>query len=180
MRVRNTPAPTNDAVVLSGLIELAAGALTGWPYALAITDPDRVRKLGIRSTARLRQWHLDLIALGALTVLAGTAVPQLPRRVAWPLAIGAWTNANAFGVLGVQARRAPAARLPGGGRRVLRHGERELPRAGDPRCSPPAPLTGAECRQVGSGTAWSPARSRSTTRSTKAISRGSPVISSRR
>lgn len=99
MRVRNSPARTNDAVVLSGLIELAAGALTGWPYALAISHPDKVGKLGIRSTARLRQWHLDLIALGALTVLAGTAVPELPRRVAWPLAIGAWTNANAFGVL---------------------------------------------------------------------------------
>ncbi len=112
MRVRNTPAPTNDAVVLSGLIELAAGALTGWPYALAISDPDRVRKLGIRSTARLRQWHLDLIALGALTVLAGTAVPELPRRLAWPLAIGAWTNANAFGVLAFRpdAQQQPAYR----------------------------------------------------------------------
>ncbi|MGI8579340.1 MAG: hypothetical protein ACR2K9_02150 [Solirubrobacteraceae bacterium] len=99
MSARRTRSSTNDAVVLSGLVELAFGALTGWPYALAISDPAKARRLGIRSTARLRQWHLDLIALGALTVLAGTAVPQLPRHIAWPLAIGAWTNANTFGVL---------------------------------------------------------------------------------
>ncbi|HTD08316.1 MAG TPA: hypothetical protein VK680_05455 [Solirubrobacteraceae bacterium] len=90
---------TNETLIVSGLSELAVGALTGWPYALAVSDPERARELGIRSTARLRQWHLDLIALGALAVLVGTAVPELPRRVAWPLALGCWTNANAFGVL---------------------------------------------------------------------------------
>ncbi len=90
---------TNQAMVLAGLTEIAVGALTGWPYSLAITDRDRARTLGIRSTARLRQWHLDLIALGGMTVLAATAVPDLPRRIAWPLTVGAWTNANAFGVL---------------------------------------------------------------------------------
>jgi hypothetical protein len=90
---------TNETLIVSGLSELAVGALTGWPYALAVSDPERARELGIRSTARLRQWHLDLIALGALAILVGTAVPDLPRRVAWPLALGCWTNANAFGVL---------------------------------------------------------------------------------
>ncbi len=47
----------------------------------------------------MRQWHLDLIALGGLTVLAGTALPGLPARVRWPLGVGAWTNAMSFGVL---------------------------------------------------------------------------------
>lgn len=47
----------------------------------------------------MRQWHLDLIALGSLTALAGVAVPDLPRKVAWPLMAGAWTNANAFAPL---------------------------------------------------------------------------------
>jgi hypothetical protein len=94
-----TESKTNQALILSGLTELAAGALTGWPYALAISDPDRARALGIRSVPRLRQWHLDLIALGALSVLVGTAVPDLPRRVALPLAVGSWTNASAFGLL---------------------------------------------------------------------------------
>jgi hypothetical protein len=99
MRLRRTRATTNEVLVLSGVTELAIGALTGWPYALAVSEPEKVGKLGIRSVARLRQWHLDLIALGSLTMLVGTAVPNLPRHVAWPLALGAWTNANAFGLL---------------------------------------------------------------------------------
>jgi hypothetical protein len=99
MRRRRSRAKTNEVLVLSGVTELAVGALTGWPYALAVSDPEKVHKLGIRSVSRLRQWHLDLIALGSLTMLVGTAVPDLPRRVAWPLAVGAWTNANAFGLL---------------------------------------------------------------------------------
>ena len=86
-------------MVLSGAIELAVGALTGWPFALAVSDPEGVRKLGIRSVPRLRQWHLDPIALGSLQMLVAAAVPDLPRRVAWPLAVGAWPNANAFGLL---------------------------------------------------------------------------------
>ena len=93
---------TNQALIASGLSEVALGALTGWPYALVISDPERARELGIRSGARMRQWHLDLIALGSLSVLVGTAVPDLPRSVAVPLGIGAWTNANAFGVLVVR------------------------------------------------------------------------------
>lgn len=98
--------------MVSGIAEIALGAAAGWPYALAIADPERARALGIRSTARLRQWHLDLISLGSLTVLAATALPGLPRRVAIPLGIGAWTNANAFGVLVVRPdwKDAPAYR----------------------------------------------------------------------
>lgn len=88
-----------DGLVVSGLAELALGALTGWPYAIAIANPQRAKALGIRSTARMRQWHLDLIALGGLTVLAGTAMPDMPARVKWPLGVGAWTNAMSFGVL---------------------------------------------------------------------------------
>lgn len=86
-------------MLVSGLTELAVGAMTGWPMALATEDPERARAAGIRSTARLRQWHLDLIALGALNILVSMAVPDLPRRVAYPLTLGTWTNANLFGVL---------------------------------------------------------------------------------
>jgi hypothetical protein len=92
----------NRLLLASGLTEVALGALTGWPFALTISDPDRARRLGIRSPARMRQWHLDLIMLGGLSALAATAVPELPRRVAIPLAVGSWTNANAFGVLVVR------------------------------------------------------------------------------
>lgn len=101
MRRRKKERPVNGLMV-SGLSELALGALTGWPYALAITDQERAKKIGIRSTARLRQWHLDLIALGGLTTMAGAALPNLPNRVAVPLGVGAWTNAMSFGVLMVR------------------------------------------------------------------------------
>src|SRR4051794_5876134 len=88
-----------DGLVVSGLTELALGALTGWPMAVAVSRPQDLPKIGIRSGARLRQWHLDLIMLGSLTAAASRFVPQPPRKVAVPLAVGAWVNANAFGVL---------------------------------------------------------------------------------
>ena len=86
-------------LVVSGLTELALGALTGWPMAVAVSRPRDLAKLGIRSGAPLRQWHLDLIMLGAVTAAAPRFVPDPPRKVAVPLAVGAWVNANAFGVL---------------------------------------------------------------------------------
>jgi hypothetical protein len=89
-------------LMLSGFTELALGALTGWVYSLAITDPERARRLGVRAPDRARQWHLDLIALGGLSVLVSTALPDLPRRVALPLGVGCWTNAMSFGVLMVR------------------------------------------------------------------------------
>jgi hypothetical protein len=88
-----------DGLVVSGLTELALGALTGWPMAVAASRPQDLGKVGIRSGARLRQWHLDLIMLGGLTAAAPRFVPHPPRTVAVPLAVGAWVNANAFGVL---------------------------------------------------------------------------------
>jgi hypothetical protein len=94
-----TSHPPMDGLVVAGLTELALGALTGWPMALAVSRPDDLHRIGIRSGARLRQWHLDLIMLGSLTAAAPRLVPDPPRKVALPLAVGAWTNANAFGVL---------------------------------------------------------------------------------
>ena len=88
-----------DGLVVAGLTELALGALTGWPMALAVSKPEQLQKIGIRSGARLRQWHLDLIMLGGLTAAAPSFVPDVPRKVGVPLAAGAWVNANAFGVL---------------------------------------------------------------------------------
>ncbi len=96
---RKAPEREVDGLVVSGLTELALGALTGWPMAIAVNRPDDLPKIGIRSRARLRQWHLDLIMLGSLTAAASRLVPDPPRKVAVPLAVGAWVNANAFGVL---------------------------------------------------------------------------------
>lgn len=80
----------------SGLVELAAGALSGWVYTLAREDPERARALGIKSSARIRQWHLDLIMMGTATIAAGVASPAAPRTARTALGIGAWTNAMAF------------------------------------------------------------------------------------
>jgi hypothetical protein len=85
-----------SALVVSGLAEVAAGALAGWPYTLVRQDPEAARRLGIKSGARIRQWHLDLAMLGGLTVAVGTAVPNAPRWASIPLGLGAWTNAMAF------------------------------------------------------------------------------------
>jgi uncharacterized membrane protein YcfT len=85
-----------SALVVSGLTELALGALSGWVYTAAVKRPDLLKRVGISSPARIRQWHLDLGMLGAYTVVAGLAVPDAPRPVAIALGIGAWTNAMSF------------------------------------------------------------------------------------
>jgi hypothetical protein len=83
-------------LVLSGLTELALGALSGWVYTAAVKRPDLLRNVGIKSPSRIRQWHLDLGMLGAYTVVCGLAVPDAPRAVEVALGIGAWTNAMSF------------------------------------------------------------------------------------
>lgn len=98
-----TPAPARAAasrtvspLVRSGLVELAAGALSGWVFTLCRTRPETARRLGIRSPARIRQWHLDLAALGTASVACGLAVPDPPPLAGRALRLGAWTNAMAF------------------------------------------------------------------------------------
>ena len=100
--MRRTPDPRPSRLVTSGAVELAAGALTGWVYALAHTQPAQAERLGIRSAERVRQWHLDLVMMGSATVAAGLAAPGAPRVVAGALAVGAWTNPSAFLVLAVR------------------------------------------------------------------------------
>ena len=64
-----------------------------------------------------RQWHLDLIMLGGLTAAAPRFVPDVPRKVGVPLAVGAWVDANAFGALafrpGSRAVQCPRPASPG-------------------------------------------------------------------
>jgi hypothetical protein len=61
-----------------------------------VKQPSLLRKVGINSPSRIRQWHLDLGMLGAYTVVCGLAVPDAPRGVQAALAVGAWTNAMSF------------------------------------------------------------------------------------
>ncbi len=91
------PSPARPSLLLaSGLTELAAGALSGWVYTFARQQPERARDVGIKSAARVRQWHLDMAILGTATVACATAVPDAPRPVAAALGVGAWTNALLF------------------------------------------------------------------------------------
>lgn len=87
---------TPSALATSGAVELAASALSGWVYTLALADKERARRLGILSTPRVRQWHLDLAALGTATVALGTALPDAPRSLQRTLAVGSWSNAMLF------------------------------------------------------------------------------------
>lgn len=89
---RRVPSP----LIVSGLAELALGALSGWAQTAAVQRPDLLRKVGITSPSRIRQWHLDLGMLGAYTVACGLAVPDAPRPVEVALGVGAWTNAMSF------------------------------------------------------------------------------------
>lgn len=85
-----------SGLVTSGVVELAAGALTGWLYTIAKYDVDRARAMGIKNTARVRQGHLDLAMLGTATIALGLAVPGAPRWTQRTLGAGAWTNAVLF------------------------------------------------------------------------------------
>src|SRR4051794_41538196 len=79
MHTRRRRNAVPSPLVVSGLIEVAAGALAGWPYTLVRHNPEAARRLlGIRSGALIRQWHLDLAMLRGLTVAVGTAVPDAP------------------------------------------------------------------------------------------------------
>jgi len=88
--------PVPSRLVASGVVELAAGPLSGWVYTSARTQPELAGQLGIRSTTRVRQWHLYLVLLGSATVAAGLAVPSAPSIASASFGIGAWTNAMAF------------------------------------------------------------------------------------
>jgi hypothetical protein len=88
-----TPA---SGLVVSGLAQVALGALVGIPYAIATYKPHLLGNLRVRAPHRVRQLHLDLVMMGGLVAATGAALPRIPRVVAVPLAVGCWTNALAF------------------------------------------------------------------------------------
>jgi hypothetical protein len=99
--MRRTPNPTRTSspisgLVASGLTQIALGALTGFPYAAATYKPELLGPLRVQAPGRVRQLHLDLIMMGGLVTATGMALPQLPRALTIPLAVGCWTNALAF------------------------------------------------------------------------------------
>ncbi|TMS51147.1 hypothetical protein [Mycobacterium sp. DBP42] len=85
-----------SALVVSGLIELAVGVLSGWVYAAVVEQPATMRRVGVRAPNRIRQWHLELMMAGAFNVVCGLAVPNAGRGTTVALAAGSWINPNAF------------------------------------------------------------------------------------
>lgn len=83
-------------LVRSGLVELAMASVTGWVMTVATTQPNVLRRIGVRDLQRIRQWHLDLAMLGTAAVAAGLGAPKQSRVSAVVLAIGTWTNAFSF------------------------------------------------------------------------------------
>ena len=92
-----------SGLIAAGAVEVALGALLGFPFALAVDGRDRGKRIlaamRIRHTRRLRQLHLDLIIMGGLLIAAGAALPDLPLAVALAIGIGGWTNALLFAPL---------------------------------------------------------------------------------
>ncbi|GAA1604568.1 MULTISPECIES: hypothetical protein [Kribbella] len=95
-------APAVNGLVVSGLAQIAAGALTGFPYAATVYKPELLAKAGVQAPGRIRQLHLDLIIMGGIVTAAGLALPRLPRAISVPLAIGCWTNALAFAPVAIR------------------------------------------------------------------------------
>ena len=89
-------------LVISGLVELAAGAVSGFAMAATTYRPSLARRVGVQAPGRVRQLHLDLIMMGGLQIAVGAAVPQLPRALVAPLAATCWSNALAFAPVAIQ------------------------------------------------------------------------------
>lgn len=127
--------PRISGLVVSGLTQIAIGALTGFPYALAAYRPELLGRLRVRAPARIRQLHLDLIMMGALATATGAALPQLPRAVESRCfqQLDQRTGVRATGARAVDRELAP---VPDPCRDIIRHQRHQLGRRRRDRPSP--------------------------------------------
>ncbi len=96
-------------MVAAGISQVAVGALSGWPLAAVVGEPELAEKVGVRDVHRLRQAHVDIIMMGGLIAAAGL-VEDSPEWAKTAARVGAWTNPLLFVPL---AFRPGAARSPG-------------------------------------------------------------------
>lgn len=82
-------------MVAAGISQIALGALSGWPLAAVVADPEMAEKVGVRDVRRLRQAHVDFIMMGGLLAAAGL-VEGSPGWAKAAVRIGAWTNPLLF------------------------------------------------------------------------------------
>jgi hypothetical protein len=97
-----------SALVVAGVVEVALGAVLGFPYALTVEGSTMSKRLltalRVNHPRRLRQLHLDLIIMGILLIAAGAAIQDLPLFAVLAVGIGGWTNALMFAPLMVNER----------------------------------------------------------------------------
>lgn len=78
-----------STLVRIGVVELAAGVLTGWLMVLASEERGR-RRWGIVAPHRIRQGHIDLLMMGTILVAVGAAVDAPPLLAAVAIVAGSW------------------------------------------------------------------------------------------
>lgn len=96
-------------MVAAGISQVAVGALSGWPLAAIVGQPELAEKAGVKDVHRLRQAHVDIIMMGGLIAAAGL-VEDSPGWAKTAARIGAWSNPLLFVPL---AFRPGAAQSPG-------------------------------------------------------------------
>lgn len=80
----------------AGALSLGSAALLGWLITLQRTNPNIVRKLGIKAPKRILQLHIDQVLMGLILIAAKTAFPDLPDAYGGPLLVGTFLNPLGF------------------------------------------------------------------------------------
>lgn len=86
-------------LVKLGIVELAAGVVSGWAMVAMVDSPEGLKSLGVRQLGRIRQTHLDLLMQGTILTAVGAAVASVPTWVGVLLVLGAYVAPLMLGVL---------------------------------------------------------------------------------
>jgi hypothetical protein len=86
-------------LVKLGIVELAAGVLSGWAMVAIVERPEALKRLGVRQLSRIRQTHLDLLMQGTILAAIGAAVTSVPTWIGILLVIGAYLAPLTLGTL---------------------------------------------------------------------------------
>jgi len=86
-------------LVKLGIVELAAGVVSGWAMVAMVESPEGLKRLGVRQLGRIRQAHLDLLMQGTILAVVGAAVASVPTWIGILLVIGAFFAPPSLGIL---------------------------------------------------------------------------------
>lgn len=83
-------------LLLTALVSLSLGAVSGFLLLVAVDYPEKLRKIGIIDPVRVRQVHLDWIIMGTVMAVAALAVPQMWTVTALLVLFGGVVNPATF------------------------------------------------------------------------------------